>query len=232
MRNKKSIVLQDADLVACDHDFTKLCLTPSVIFFCEVPKSIKESFYSEKVFVSFKDTTFQPSSGIRHATEFFKVIFSHYQSSVPPILCLYTDGGPDHRVTYRSVQISLICLFLKGDFDMLIALRTAPHQSWNNPAERIMSILNLALQGVVLVHEIMSEDMEILFNKANTLEEIRRAAEKFSQLANELQSCIITIQKFLQERVERLVLHNEPFFCYDPADESEISLFFQVSKFV
>jgi len=58
VRNKKSIVLQDADLVACDHDFTKLCLTPSVIFFCEVPKSIKESFYSEKVFVSFKDTTF------------------------------------------------------------------------------------------------------------------------------------------------------------------------------
>ncbi|GBB95192.1 hypothetical protein RclHR1_24950001 [Rhizophagus clarus] len=183
VHNKKSMVLQDADLVACDHDFTKLSLTPSVIFFCEVPKSIEESFYSGKVFVFFKDTTFQPSSGIRHATEFFKVISSHYQSSIPPILCLYTDGGPDHRVTYGSVQISLLCLFLKGDFDMLIALRTAPHQSWNNPAKRIMSILNLALQGVALVCETILEDMEVLFNKANTLEEIHRAAKKFSQLA-------------------------------------------------
>ena len=93
MRNKRSMVLQDADLIACDHDFTKLCLTPSVIFFCEIPRSIEESFYSGNVFVSFKDITFQPS---RHATEFFKVISSHYQSSVPPILCLYTDRGPDH----------------------------------------------------------------------------------------------------------------------------------------
>ena len=86
VRNKRSMVLQDADLVACDHDFTKLCLTPSVIFFCEIPKSIEESFYSGNVFVSFKDTTFQPSSGIRHATEFFKVIFSHHQSLMLPYL--------------------------------------------------------------------------------------------------------------------------------------------------
>jgi len=115
---------------------------------------------------------------------------------------------------------------------MLVALRTAPHQSWNNPAERIMSILNLALQGVALVCKTMSEDMEVLFSKANTLEEIRRAAEKSSQLAGELQSCIVTIQEFLRERTERLVLHNESFSCYDPADDSGISLFFQVSKFI
>ena len=69
---------------------------------------------------------------------------------------------------------------VKGDFDMLIALRTTSHQSWNNPAERIMSILNLALQGVALVCEIMSEDMKALFNKASTLEEICKAAEKSS----------------------------------------------------
>ena len=28
------------------------------------------------------------------------------------VLCLYTDGGPDHRVTYLSVQMAIICLFL------------------------------------------------------------------------------------------------------------------------
>ncbi|GBB94499.1 hypothetical protein RclHR1_23690001 [Rhizophagus clarus] len=232
VRNKKSIVLQDADLIMYDHNFTKLSLTPSVIFFCEVPKSIKELFYSRKVFVSFKDTTFQSSNGIRHATEFFKVIFLHYQPSVPPIFCLYTNRGPDHQITYRSVQIFLICLFLKKDFNMLIALRIAPHQSWNNPAKRIILILNLALQGVALVHKTMLEDMEILFSKANTLKEICRAAKKSSQLTGELQKYITTIQEFLRKRTEQLVLHDEPFSCYDLAGESEISLFFEVSKFI
>ena len=223
------MVPKEADLVACDHDFTKLSLTPSVIFICEVPFSIEESFYCGQVFVSYKDTTFQPSTAIRHTSEFFSAISTYYPQIFPPILCIYTDGGPDHRVTYGSVQISLICLFLRGDFDMLIALRTAPHQSWTNPAERIMSILNLALQGVALMRESMSYDMEILFGKASTLEEIRNAAKNSPQLASELQNSITLIQELLITRTEGLCLHNENFICYSPAQESMITDFFNVS---
>ena len=43
-------------------------------------------------------------------------------SDVPPILLLYTDG--------------------------LIAMRTAPSNSWANPVERVKSIVNIGLQGV------------------------------------------------------------------------------------
>ena len=85
---------------------------------------------------------------------------------------------------------------------------------------------------MALVREMISDDMEILFNKASTFEEIHRAAKKSSQLAGELWSCIATVQEFLQERTERLVLHNKPFFCYNPAEEVEISLFFQASNFI
>ena len=35
VRNRKTMVFQETPLVACDHNFTKLSLTPSVIFFCE-----------------------------------------------------------------------------------------------------------------------------------------------------------------------------------------------------
>ena len=136
VRNKKSIVGTNTTLVASDHDFTKLSLTPSVIFFIDVPQTIEHSFYHGKVFVSYKDTLFQPSSAIRHTTEFYSAIQTYYASNtIPPILCIYTDGGPDHRTTFGSVQISLLCLFLCGNFDILIALRTAPHHSWANPAE-------------------------------------------------------------------------------------------------
>ena len=31
------------------------------------------------------------------------------------VLFLYCDGGPDHRLTYLSVELSLICLYLKNN---------------------------------------------------------------------------------------------------------------------
>ena len=42
---------------------------------------------------------------------------------------LYTDGGPDHRLTYVSTQLSLIALFLNLNLDLLCAARTAPKTS-------------------------------------------------------------------------------------------------------
>ena len=65
-----------------------------------------------------------------------------------PILFLYSDGGPDHRLTYVSVQASLIALFKNLDLDILCVARTAPYQSWR---ERIMSLLNMGLQSVGLM---------------------------------------------------------------------------------
>ncbi|GET62180.1 hypothetical protein GLOIN_2v1885121 [Rhizophagus irregularis DAOM 181602=DAOM 197198] len=145
---KKSLIPDNTILAASDHDFTKLSLIPSVILLCKIPASISELFYHGKVYTSYKNTVFKPSSGIRHSTEFFSILSDHYLNSteIPPIMYdLYTDRGPDHRITYGSVQVSLLCLFIRGNFDMLIAMRTAPAQSWTNSAERIMSILKSCL---------------------------------------------------------------------------------------
>lgn len=79
---------------------------------------------------------------------------------VNPVLLLYTDGGPDHRSTFMSVKLSMIALFRSLDLDMLVALRTAPSNSWANPVEKIMSIVNTGLQGVGLMRQEMSEDFE------------------------------------------------------------------------
>ena len=71
------------------------------------------------------------------------------------------DGGPDHRVTYGDS--SLIALFRDLDLDLLIALRTAPSNSWANPVEHIMSIINIGLQGLGLMRTKMSDDFERVF---------------------------------------------------------------------
>ncbi len=59
--------------------------------------------------VSYKDAVHEPSS---HATELLSVLEAH-PSNFKPIMFIYTDidGGPDHRLTFLSVQSSLIALF-------------------------------------------------------------------------------------------------------------------------
>ena len=52
------------------------------------------------------------------------------------------------------VQIALVCLFLQLNLDFLCAIRTPPYNSWKNPAERIMSLLNIALQGTGVVSSV------------------------------------------------------------------------------
>lgn len=75
-----------------------------------------------------KDGILEPSSALRHCTKLLHAL--EFTNSHPnPILCLYTDGGPDHRTNFLSVQVALIGLFWILDLDMLVAARTAPHNS-------------------------------------------------------------------------------------------------------
>jgi len=229
VRNRRSIVTQNNTLAAADHDFTKLSLTPSITFFITIPDDISGSFYEGQVFVSYKDTIFEPSTAIRHSAEFLNALNVQYAPQMmPPILCLYTDGGPDHRCSYGSVQIALISLFLRGNFDLLIAVRTAPNHSWTNPAERIMSTLNLGLQGVALKRDSMSPESEALFDTANTLDDIRKKAQESNELETELKGSITGIKEILMNRTERLKLKENKFKCHNPANKEKIDELFEV----
>ena len=67
-----------------------------------------DSWYNSQVHVLLKEAAFEPYSAVRHAT---KLSESNY-TPVPPVLFLYTDGGPDHNSTHVAVQLSVIALFL------------------------------------------------------------------------------------------------------------------------
>lgn len=55
-------------------------------------------------------------------------------------------------------QLSFLSLFCSiVNLEFLVACRTAPGHSWANPAERIMSLLNLAFQNTALAREQASE---------------------------------------------------------------------------
>ena len=129
-RGRQVLVSKDKKLAVADHDFTSLSLTPSVAMLIDVSESIEQSFHRGKVFVIFKENAFQPSSPHRHMAELKKILDD--LAPVKPVLLLYTDGGPDHRLTYLSVQLSLIALWLSLDLDFLCAVCTPPQHSWKN----------------------------------------------------------------------------------------------------
>ncbi|PKK57045.1 hypothetical protein RhiirC2_721477 [Rhizophagus irregularis] len=95
------------------------------------------------------------------------------------------DGGPDHQVKFIKTQLALISLFLALDLNYLVAVRIPPGHSWKNPVERIMSILNLGLQCVGLMCQEMDVELEEIMLKCNSMNDIRKMAEKTPSLKEE-----------------------------------------------
>ena len=105
-RERRVIVSLQEEFQVGDHDFTHFCIIPSVTF----PESIQGSWYDGQVCIILKEAAFQPSSPMRHGTELNSWLHVTIEIGDKSILFLYTDGGPDHDVTYVSTQLSLIAL--------------------------------------------------------------------------------------------------------------------------
>ena len=166
----RSLALSASTLAALDHDFHIHGIVPSVAFFVNIPESENDSFFQGKPFVTLKDKVTQASHALRHSAELASITRSDYSKDglSQPLMILVSDGGPDHRLKFLSVQVALICLFMAIDLDFLVCVRTCPYQSWQNMAERVMSTLNLALQNMSLCRKEMSPESEqLLRNEHN-----------------------------------------------------------------
>ena len=224
-RGKQVLVGLNEIMMVGDHDFTKLTLTPSVNFLVNIPESMEETFYHGRVFVGLKGSVFQSSSPIRHATELSKILET---DNTNPILLLYTDGGPDHRSNYPSVQIALICLFLHLDLDFLCAIRTPPYNSWKNPAERIMSLLNLALQGAGVARRATTYEDQL--KACSNMKQIRLCAEQVPGLKDAIADSLEAPKTLLYSLFRRLKLKDEPVREFHASSDHDIDTFWDVIR--
>lgn len=201
----KQVIVAMGKKFEVDHDFTKFSVTPTVNLFTEIPSEIESTFYGGTVFVGLKETAFQPSSPWRHATELAGILKSSFTQNgeIKPNLVMYSDGGPDHRLTYVSVQMSLLCLFLIFDLDMICVARTPLQNSWKNPAERIMSVLNIGFQSVGLMRE-KTEHFEKQLDSANSLAVIRKLVEKYPSFEEEVLDSMEPVRILLSNVITRL----------------------------
>lgn len=98
------------------------------------------------------------------------------------MLLKFTDGGVDQRNTLEAVKLANICLFKEFNLDLLIHARCAPGHSYTNPAERVMSILNLGLQNVSLERKPCEKKIEDALKNKNSMAEVRAFHEEKPQL--------------------------------------------------
>lgn len=222
---------------AADHDFHISGLVPSVAFVLQIPEDARDSFFQGKAFVTVKDKVFEPSTPMRHAVELTTVLNSVDDNGDEPdreksVLIVFTDGGPDHRVTYESVKLSLVAIFMELDLDMIIALRTAPHHSWVNPAERVMSVLNLALQHAALQREAMPENFEKKMKNKSGLASVRNTAELISGFREAYTTSQQKVIDLVCDRFERMRLKDEPLRTFKGASYDDIEHLLDVPKMV
>ncbi|GBC32615.2 hypothetical protein GLOIN_2v1880501 [Rhizophagus irregularis DAOM 181602=DAOM 197198] len=206
-RGKKVVVSKDTTFTVADHDFTKTGIIPSVVMICDIPESINGDFYVGKVRIGLKDPIFQPSSPLRHATELFNILLDENLYN-KPVLCFYTDGGPDYR------------------------FRTPPQHSWKNLVECIMSILNLGLQSVGLMRAEMNDQSENLMSKCGTMNEIRKIAEENPNLKEDLITSLQVPIHLIRDVFSHQALKGEPFKTFPAASETEIERFWKTIQIV
>ena len=174
VRSRQSLTFGPAPLALDDDQASKGSFTPSIVLKVDLPSSAGGStFYKGELHVLLKDSVLQVSNPFRHAIELCSIL--NKEGSCPPLLFSYTDGGSDHRTTFRSVQLAWILLFAELDLDMLVAARTAPGHSYVNPAERCMSTLNIALQNCALTREdIADQHASKRVRACHTMDALRR----------------------------------------------------------
>ena len=178
-----------------------------------------------------KDKVTQQSSAMRHSVEIRNVLHMHGPFD-KPILLMISDGGPDHRVTFGSVKMALISLFRALNLDMLIAIRTCPYQSWRNLAERVMSILNLALQNVSLSRKQMQDHLEAMVKNKNTLSDLRKILASNSELHHEYRVSMDEPMKAVADRFQAMKLKDEPVVVGFPATDDDITDMVEQIRFI
>ena len=220
---RQVIISLDQSFQVGDHDFSHFSLIPSVCLDIDIPISMNDSWYTGKVFVGYKDAAFEASSPLRHATELYSLLIERVGSKT--ILFLYTDGGPDHHITYGSVQLALIAMFLNLDLDLVVAGRTAPHHSWRNPVERVMAVVNLGLQCIGIMRTEGSDAFEQAIKNVSNLQQLRQAAYNFKDDYNQ---SIAAPKALLSNITKRLELKGEKLKVFESAKEQEIEAFWEV----
>jgi hypothetical protein len=74
-----------------------------------------------------------------------------------------------------AVQLAALALALEVDAEMVVLMRTAPGQSYVNPVECVMSVLNLAVQSLATARAACTPETEAVLKDGSSMKQVREA---------------------------------------------------------
>ena len=126
--------------------------------------------------------------------------------------------------TFRIYQLALLCLFLKANKDMVVAVQTPPYNSWKDPAARIMLIFNRGLQAVGLMRVLIEDgDIELALNSCNSMKDIHELAKTNKDVRDKVIGSVRPVKQLLAHTFERLSLKGKSFKYVDAADKNTLN---------
>lgn len=156
---------------------------------------------------------------MRHMVEITQII----RDQGNPILVVFSDGEGDQRFTFVSVQLGILSLVIKYKLSYIVAGRCAPCQSYIDPVERVISVLNLGLQSVgVMRQEMQRGGVEKQISGLNIMANIRNRVMKDDAFKNEIYSCIKPVTDLLGITLGRLSWKEKQIDIHEGASEAEI----------
>ena len=123
------------------------------------------------------------------------------------------------QIIHTGLQTVAVTSF--GNF--LCASKTAPHHSFRNPAERVMSVLNLGMQSVGLARRQLEEEVETKILRCTTMSQVRELALKDPSIKESLLDSVSPVKVTLADIAQRLELKGKKFSVGAAASEAEIS---------
>ena len=232
-RRGRSLVPFGQTLSAADHDTLlrgRGC--PSLILSCDVPTLFGMSMYSGRVFINLHDAVFRPSTALSHAsdTAFVAAKLVRESGKQLAVMTYVSDGGGDHQIRHQSVQIVTIALFLYMDLDIMHKVQTVANHSYANIVERVMSILNLALQNISLCRPAMTEELENMYMRCKSLADVRRVGKDHPEFRKAWLDVHEQLLEIVREMFSHLNLKGKPFETFTVAQERELLIFKEIKR--
>ena len=110
---------------------------------------------------------------------------------------------------------------------MIITLRCCPTQSWVNPTERIMSILNLALQNCSLERKEMGENFEITMKGVNSMNHLRNLSKRKVGLRESFQESMKPVREIVNSRFECMALKDSKVVTFESSSFENVDELFK-----
>ena len=104
----------------------------------------------------------------------------------------------------------MIAYFLKRDLDFLLSVQTPPQHSWKNPVERVMSLANIAMQGLGLICEECST-CEGLLKTVSSMKGICGLTTSLPEMKDEVIESTKQVKELLKNSFSKLSLKISPF---------------------